>query len=186
MKQGLEDFAPSRLFIYYNQRVLDDSVPHDVGASITDGARVVSTQGAPHENLWPYEISSFAVKPPQNVYNDGLHHLAFQVQQVNQDLTSMKELLADGLPIIIGFTAHQSWESDRVASTGIVPMPGRHEQQLGGHCGLVVGYDDIQCRFIVRNSWGTGWGLQGYCLMPYAYLVDPRLSSEIWTVNRTE
>lgn len=186
LKQGLTDFTPSRLFIYYNERVLDNDTPTDAGASISDGAHVVSTQGCPREALWPYDITKFADTPPAPVYQDGLLHLAFQVQQVSQDLTSMKEVLADGLPIVVGFTVYKSFESSTVTSTGIVPMPGHHEQQVGGHCVLVVGYDDSESRFIVRNSWGTAWGLEGYCLMPYAYLTNPRLASDFWSTNRTE
>ena len=98
----------------------------------------------------------------------------------------MKEVLADGLPIVIGFVVYQSFESDAVTNTGVVPMPGHHEKKLGGHCVVVVGYDDSQSRFILRNSWGTGWGMQGYFTMPYAYLTNPRLSSDFWMATQTE
>lgn len=185
-KQRLEDFTPSRLFIYYNERVLDNDVPQDAGASIADGAHVVSTQGCPHEALWPYDITAFTDKPPQNVYDDGLKHLALQVQQVAQDLTSMKEVLSIGLPIVIGFTVYESFESDKVSQTGIVPMPGYAEQVVGGHCVALVGYDDSESRFIVRNSWGTSWGQDGYCTMPYSYLTNPRLASDFWMAAKTE
>ena len=186
LKQGLAGFTPSRLFIYYNERVADNDVPTDAGAAISDGAHVVSTQGCPHETLWPYDITKFADVPPQPVFADGLQHRALQVQQVSQDLTSMKEVLVSGLPIVIGFTVFPSFETAQVTATGIVPMPGHHEQQVGGHCVVVVGYDDSDSRFIVRNSWGTGWGLQGYCMMPYAYLTNPRLSSDFWMATKTE
>ena len=186
MKQGLTAFTPSRLFIYYNERVADNDVNTDAGAAISDGAHVVSTQGAPPETDWPYDIAAFAEKPPQRAFDDGLKHLTVQVQQVQQDLTSMKEVLADGLPIVIGFVVYQSFESDAVTNTGVVPMPGHHEKKLGGHCVVVVGYDDSQSRFILRNSWGTGWGMQGYFTMPYAYLTNPRLSSDFWMATQTE
>jgi C1A family cysteine protease len=186
LKQKLPDFTPSRLFIYYNERVMDNDVPTDAGAAVSDGAHVVSTQGCPHETLWPYDIANFADKPPAKVYQDGLLHLALQVQQVAQDLTSMKEVLASGLPIVIGFVVFESFESDQVTKTGIVPMPGHHEKQLGGHCVVLVGYDDSKSSFIVRNSWGTGWGMHGYCMMPYAYLTNPRLAGEFWMATGTE
>jgi C1A family cysteine protease len=96
------------------------------------------------------------------------------------------EVLASGLPIVVGFTVYQSFESDQVTETGIVPVPGHHEQVVGGHAVLVVGYDDSQSRFIVRNSWGDQWGLHGYFLMPYAYLTNRRLASDFWSANRTE
>ncbi len=184
LKEGQTDFIPSRLFIYYNERALEDDTAQDAGASLSDGAQVVSSQGCPHEALWPYDISQFAVQPPPGVYEDGRQHLTFDVQQVSQDLASMKEVLANGLPIVVGFTVYQSFESAQVAKTGIVPLPRRREQILGGHAVMVVGYDDHQSRFLVRNSWGMSWGLQGYFLMPYAYLTNSRLADDFWTADR--
>ena len=31
-----------------------------------------------------------------------------------------------------------------------------------GHCIVIVGYDDTKQAWLVRNSWGTGWGTNGY------------------------
>ena len=45
-----------------------------------------------------------------------------------------------------------------------MPTPG--EKLLGGHAVLAVGYDEAEQRFIVRNSWGTGWGKKGYFTCP--------------------
>ena len=180
-KQGLPDFTPSRLFIYYNERVHDNDVATDAGAAISDGAQVVTTLGCPQETLWPYEIAEFAAEPPPPVYADGLKHLELSVQQVDQDLTAMKEVLAQGDPIVIGFTVYESFEGPQVAQTGIVPMPSKHEKVVGGHCVVIAGYDDSKTSFIIRNSWGTEWGIDGYAYMPYAYLTNPRLASDFWT-----
>ena len=179
-KQGLADFAPSRLFIYYNERALQNDTADDTGAAISEGATVVTKQGCPPESDWPYDITKFAEKPPQQAYDDGLKHLVLQVQQVAQDLASMKEVVAQGLPIVIGFSVYESFESQAVAQSGIVTMPAHHEKKVGGHCVVIVGYDDSQKMFIMRNSWGTGWGLQGYFMMPYQYLTNPRLASDFW------
>lgn len=72
----------------------------------------------------------------------------------------MKACLTAGLPIVVGFTVYDSFESDAVAQTGDVPMPAPGEQTLGGHCVLVVGYVVRSGRpvWVCRNSWGTGWG----------------------------
>lgn len=186
MKQKLPDFTPSRLFIYYNERVDDGDVPEDNGAAVSDGADVVHRLGCPDEKLWPYDITKFADKPPPAVFTDAKKHLVLQVQQVRQDLTSMKEVLADGLPIVVGFVVYESFESDEVTKTGVVPLPGHHEKKLGGHCVVLVGYDDSERMFIVRNSWGTGWGQDGYFMMPYTYMTNSRLSSDFWMASVTE
>src|SRR5215510_6651839 len=60
-KQKLQpDFVPSRLFIYYGERVIEGSVESDSGAQIRDGIKVVAKLGAPPESDWPYDISKFA------------------------------------------------------------------------------------------------------------------------------
>jgi C1A family cysteine protease len=186
MKQKLPDFTPSRLFIYYNERVDDGDVPQDNGAAISDGADVVRRLGCPDEKLWPYDITKFADVPPAPVFTAAKQHLVLQVQQVSQDLTSMKEVLASGLPIVVGFVVYESFESAAVAKSGIVPIPGHHEKKVGGHCVVLVGYDDSTSMFIVRNSWGTSWGQEGYFMMPYVYMTNARLSSDFWMASITE
>jgi C1A family cysteine protease len=62
-------------------------------------------------------------------------------------------------------------------------MPKPNEQLEGGHAVLAVGYDDVNQWFIVRNSWGTGWGMKGYFTLPYSYLLDQNLSDDFWTIR---
>jgi C1A family cysteine protease len=76
--------------------------------------------------------------------------------------------------------------SPEVAQTGKVPLPPRGEQLIGGHAVLAVGYDDAEQSFIVRNSWGTSWGIKGYCMMPYGYLTDSQLARDFWAVYTVE
>ena len=95
----------------------------------------------------------------------------------------MKGCLASGYPFVLGFTVYQSFESDTVAQTGHAPMPGPNEQTIGGHAVLAVGYDDSQNWFIIRNSWGTGWGMQGYFTLPYDYLTNDNLADDFWTIR---
>lgn len=185
MKQNLApNFIPSRLFIYYNERVIEETVSTDSGAQIRDGVKVVANQGVPPEDPdWPYDISKFAQQPPQSAYQDALSDRTVQYQRVVQNLNQFKGCLASGFPFVFGFTVYDSFESDQVAQTGVVPMPAPDENVLGGHAVMAVGYDDSQQRFIVRNSWGETWGMQGYFTMPYAYLTDPHLASDFWTIR---
>ena len=183
IKQSLHTFIPSRLFIYYNERVMEGTVGTDSGAQIRDGIKSVGSIGAPPETDWPYAINEFAVKPPTKAYKDAPLGKALQYQRVPQVLTQMKGCLASGYPFVYGFTVYESFESPQVAQTGVVPMPAAGEKVLGGHAVLAVGYDDSSQRFIVRNSWGPGWGMGGYFTVPYAYLTDNNLSDDFWTVR---
>ena len=175
-KQNLSDFTPSRLFIYYNERAMEGTINSDSGAMIRDGVKSVATQGVCPEPEWPYNISKFTVQPPQQCYQDALACKATLYQRIIPTLSQLKGCLASGYPFIFGFIVYESFESNTVAQTGIVPMPRYREQVLGGHAVVAVGYNDAQQWFIVRNSWSDQWGDKGYCYMPYGYLTNPQLA----------
>jgi len=184
MKQNLSpDFIPSRLFIYYNERVMEGTVSIDHGAQIRDGIKSVAKQGVCPEKDWPYDISKFAMRPPPADYREALQSRAVGYSRLVQNANLLKGCLASGFPFVFGFTVYESFESQAVAPSGVVPMPSSGEQVVGGHAVLAVGYDDSTQRFIVRNSWNTNWGMAGYCTMPYAYVRDPNLADDLWTIR---
>lgn len=183
MKQEAPDFIPSRLFIYYNERVIENTVNSDPGAKIRDGMSSVSKQGVCDEKLWPYIISEYTQKPHQICYQDALKHTVTSYHRISRNINQMKGCIADGYPFIIGFTVYQSFESQQVTQTGIVNLPKAGEKVVGGHAVVVVGYDDSQERFILRNSWNDDWGMKGYFTMPYAYLLNEHLSDDFWTIR---
>ena len=184
MKEQLPNvFTPSRLFIYYNERVMEGTVDSDSGAQIRDGIKSVSKDGSCAEEMWPYDITKFRTKPDAKCYAEAAKHKVIQYQRLTQNLQQMKGCLASGFPFVFGFTVYESFESPEVAKTGHAPLPGPTEQAIGGHAVMAVGYDDSQQTFLVRNSWGTGWGMQGYFTLPCAYLSQPSLSSDFWTIR---
>ena len=183
LKQKKQDMIPSRLFIYYNERDIEGTVGEDSGAMIRDGIKSVAAQGVCSETEWPYDINNFTEKPQQKCYDDALKTTAKSYSRVLRTLNQMRGCLASGYPFVFGFSVYESFESEEVAKSGIVPMPTSKEQILGGHAVLAVGYDDSQHRFIVRNSWGDAWGMKGYFTIPYAYLLDGNLSDDFWTIR---
>ena len=182
-KVAFEDF--SRLFIYYNERAIEHTIQSDSGAMIRDGIKTLAKKGVCPEKKWPYLVSKFRLKPTASCYKDALNH---QITSYHRIITldEMRTCLAEGFPFVFGFTVYESFESQAVAKTGVVNMPGHSEKSLGGHAVLAVGYDDAQERFIVRNSWGEGWGMKGYFTMPYKYVADRNLSDDFWTIRRGE
>jgi C1A family cysteine protease len=184
IKQQLPSvFTPSRLFIYYNERAMERTIASDAGAQIRDGIKSLGRQGVCPERMWPYAINRFADRPSAQCYLAARKHCAVQYYRVPRLLSQFKGCLAEGFPFVFGFTVYSAFEGDEVAKTGVLQMPGPGEQVVGGHAVLAVGYDDMQQRFIVRNSWGSAWGMQGYFTMPYAYLLDENLSDDFWTVR---
>ena len=165
------------------ERVMEGDPSSDSGAAIRDGIKSVASQGACSEADWPYDISKFAVQPPQNCYTDAKLDLVTSYARVPQTIDAMRGVLAQQQPFVFGITVYDSFESQQVATTGIVPLPGGNEQMLGGHAILAVGYDDALRAFIFRNSWGSGWGQNGYGMIPYTYLTNSDLASDFWTIS---
>jgi C1A family cysteine protease len=171
----------SRLFIYYNERVLERTVDEDAGASLRDGIKTLKKTGSCHEALWPYRIEDFAKKPSPRCYAQAKKHLIESYHRL-ETLTEMLTCLAAGYPFVFGFAVYESFQTQAVARTGRVLMPRKDERMLGGHAVAAVGYDQAEKRFLVRNSWGSGWGQKGYFTMPYEYL--EALAADFWTIRR--
>ena len=183
IKNGRAATDLSRLFVYYNERAIEGTVSQDSGAMLRDGIKSLASLGVCAETLWPYAIARFAQRPPRVCFARALQHRITDYQRLST-LPDMRNCLASGYPFVFGFTVYESFESAAVAKSGVVNLPRSGEAVLGGHAVCAVGYDDRSRRFTIRNSWGRGWGMQGYCTMPYAYLADRNLSDDFWTVQR--
>jgi C1A family cysteine protease len=184
LKQQLTpDFTPSRLFIYYNERAIEHSTASDSGAQIRDGIKSVAKQGDCPETEWPYVIAKFKTKPSAACYADARKYKVVLYQRMAQTLSQLKCCLASGYPFVFGFTVYESFESASVAKTGHATLPRSGDAVIGGHAVAGVGYDDAKQWFIVRNSWGAGWGMKGYFTLPYAYVTDSSLASDFWTIR---
>lgn len=177
----------SRLFLYYNERKIEGNIGEDGGAYLCDGVRSLEECGICAEQSWEYDVSKFAVEPPAACYKEALDHQVLQSRQLYNDIRTIKEALAEGNPFVVGIILYDSFETDPVTQDGIVPMPNvAREQMLGGHAVCCVGYNDIKKVWIMRNSWGTGWGDDGYFYLPYDYLLDSSLATDLWTLIKIE
>jgi C1A family cysteine protease len=127
IKNGLPDIPLSRLQLYYDERNLEGTVEVDAGAEIRDGIKVASSNGIAPETLWPYAVENFKVKPDVTVYTEAVSDKALTYQSVPVSTFGLKSALASGFPVVIGISIYQSFESQEVARTGIVPMPAGTE-----------------------------------------------------------
>ena len=185
-KQKHDAFIPSRLFIYYNEREMEGTVNIDAGAIIRDGIKSIVNQGVCPETDWPYIPSKFQVRPDSICYSSALKNQVLSYHSVQQNLDQLRSCLAEGFPIVFGMSVYPTFMSDIVAKTGYVTMPGLKEAPEGGHAIVLVGYDKIKELFIVRNSWGSDWGDKGYFYLPNAYVTNPDLCSDFWTIRVVE
>lgn len=188
-KQGLPFVDLSRLFPYWNARVAEGSQDSDSGAVIADVVAATQALGdCPYTDL-PTDANLVTVAPSAEAFSDALAHKALSATRVwgsagpGLEYHTKHCISVLGLPVVYGITVYESFESDEVAKSGIVPIPGPSEQVLGGHCIVAVGYDDAAQLVLSRNSWGTDWGQAGYFQIPYGYIFNPDYSDDFHAIT---
>jgi C1A family cysteine protease len=186
IKKGKGSHMPSQLFIYYMERYIEDNIDKDSGAMMRTGMKVLAKYGACTDKLWPFKKKEFKTEPPLKCFQEAEKYQLLTYNRIGRSLAEMKECLASGHPFVFGFSIYDSLMTESVAKTGVVPLPLEGEELHGGHAVLAVGYSDADQRFIVRNSWGVKWGMDGYFTIPYDYLMDENLSSAFWMMEVIE
>jgi C1A family cysteine protease len=182
---------PSRLFQYYNTRLIEGTVDEDSGATIRDTIKAIATYGAIPESKRQYEIARFTEKPTDEEYTLGALYKAINYVLIDQPgmtkpdiLQAVKLKLSQGYPLEFGANVYKQIQN--VSTNGLIKLPGRWESSIGGHAMVIVGYNDKLATggaLLIRNSWGTDWGMEGYGWMPYSYLISEKTGlSDIWCI----
>lgn len=192
----------SRLFLYKTTR----NLLHwsgDTGAYLRTTMGALAIFGVPPEEHWPYNTANFDQEPTPFCYAFALSYQAIKYYRLDPAgissgilLNRIKTNLAAGLPSIFGFTVYTSIA--QANTTGKIPFPAPHDRVAGGHAVMAVGYDDgIRIKntlpggqetigaFLIRNSWGTTWGANGYGYLPYEY-VTRGLAVDWWSLIKAD
>jgi len=178
----------SSYFAYYNARQL--STPwllrtlfgvRDTGSSIRDVVKAAARWGFAPLGLWPRDEAKVNRKPSGDAYAAAELRQALHYYRVEPAINALRAAIAGGRPVIFGMPLYQSFVSDEVRRSGIVPMPRPGEREVGGHAMLVVGYNEAG--FTLRNSWGRDWGNGGYCRVPAAMA---RYFRDCWVIESRE
>jgi C1A family cysteine protease len=188
----------SRAMIYYDARIPEGTTGSDSGATVRDAVKGVVKYGVCTEAEFPYNDAVCDVTPSQQDYADASHDKALVYQAVHYPY--LNATLASGLPFVFGFTVYDSFMSEKVAQTGVVPVPGHDEGVAGGHCVWCFGYNATDVKWTApsgrvypprtkacRNSWrnadGSWWGDNGNFYLPQWYF-DSDQCSDFWVINR--
>lgn len=188
---GENPLYPSRLWIYALERLFEGAdLREDTGAYGRDGFRAARRLGVVPEHLWPYsdKIDFWSKDPKKSNQWDYRHKIERPYKAVPRNLLSMKRVLSNKQTIALGFSVFESFETEEVARTGLMPHPDpTHDRLLGGHEVLLVGYLKDEPQYgLCRNSWDTTWGIDGYFLMPWTVVLDPHLSGDFRTIYRPQ
>jgi C1A family cysteine protease len=168
-RQAPENFVElSRLFIYYNARAIDNSINQDSGAYLRDVVKAVQDHGICKEALWPYNVENFAVRPSAESFEDARPRSLRNYYKLDT-IEDIVDALSQLRPVIFGMEIYDSFMRVNTENP-VVPMPATDEQRHGGHAMCMVGYRLPEQQFLAKNSFGTAWGDQGYCWIPFEYL----------------
>ncbi|OPY55129.1 MAG: Papain family cysteine protease [Methanosaeta sp. PtaU1.Bin112] len=191
----------SRLFLYKTTRNLM-GVTGDTGAYLRTTAAAMLLFGVPPEKYYQYIISKFDEEPSAFLYAFAENYKALLYYRYDPPGTAKAKLLASikgnlsvGLPSMFGFTVYSSITQG--STSGEIPYPASGEKVLGGHAIDAVGYDDAKVitnsnnkkstkgALLIRNSWGTGWGVKGYGWLPYDYVLNG-LATDWWSLLKAD
>ena len=150
----------SRLFIYYNSRLLDGhQVMQDQGTFLNSTAEAIRRFGGCEERFWPYEAKLVDVQPNSDVYREAKRFTVTPVK-IPLSLTAIKKALNNGFPVVIGIVLHHSADREARDRGGPISIPDPFSTTIRNaqiHAVVFCGYNDNTQHFIMRNSWGKDW-----------------------------
>ncbi len=182
IKQGLKFVDLSRLFQYYNARLEDGWQDQDSGSNISSNFKALNKYGVCTEQEYPYNPSKVFVRPSWSAYQQAFGHRLTQSYKLRSNLNKLHEDILTCMrschPVVFGIDVYQSFMNTK----SIMPIPQDGEKKLGGHAMLIVGVDLNKEMYLVRNSWGTSWGDNGYFWMPFE-VFNKASRYECWTAT---
>ena len=179
----------SRLLHYYCGRAIEgDSSLDDLGLNIRQAAKIIQKYGACSETIWPYDVYNFNKLPPLNVFKSSLNFRKYTYSFPEQNLDTLRSILyTQKKPIIFGIYICDSFFEDpvtqTVAKSGIIPMPMCNEEIKGGHCIVMIGFDNKKSQFLCVNCWGSSSGANGFLYLPYEYVIHPDLAADFCCID---
>ena len=177
-KQGITiDFAPR--FVWTLGRKSEKRLDVASGIHISTATDIIDNIGLVPEKSFPYidigamtdpsaKMAALTDVPNSSLIKEAKKYRFIKGWQKVSTVHAMKKSLSDGMPVVFAIRCFKSIYSTK--KDGIIPIPVQGDQALGGHALLCVGYDNNKRQFIIRNSWGTNWGDNGYGYLSYEYV----------------
>ncbi len=169
----------SRMFVWAMARTQEGTLGSDAGVYVRTAFNVLATLGVCTEITWPYQDSLMTVSPSMLAQREALGHTiqtAYRIDSLGQDrVTDIITALNAQHPVVFGTNVTNAFEG--LSGNGPVDVPGATDTIAGGHCMVVVGWDGTN--FLIKNSWGTGWGQNGFCLFTPNYMTWDN-TTDLW------
>jgi hypothetical protein len=151
----------------YNKR--EDNTK-DEGMTSKNAIDIIKTYGTATDKLFPMNMLH---KPIQPYINDNALNYKIDGSYYITNLDEMKTAIYNNGPVLAILPAYTNYDQN---TFWIKPS---NNNDFGYHCITIVGYDDLNTKLLIRNSWGTNWAINGYQWFPYS---DFNIIAEAWTL----
>lgn len=182
--EGKPTVQLSRLFIYNLARSMQDlnrdgvkDLNRDAGTYIRLAFEVLGKFGICREATWPYDLRRVYTMPSIMALREATSnriHAYYRITEEGTDrIEAVKTALRAKHPVVFGTKIPTGFSKVRSHRQGL--KPGGND---GGHAMLIVGWV-APGYFLVKNSWGAGWGNGGFWFMDPSF-VSWGNSSDFW------
>lgn len=184
IRDGKQHIDLSRMFLYYNARLITNSTNLDDGSEIRANFEALKLYGVCSEKTYPYDVSRTFMRPYLAAYREAFANRIHQYYRLEGSGERRHEEILKCLkschPVVFGMQVYESFRHIK----SVMLEPKHDEKLLGGHAMLIVGVDLSQKVYIVRNSWGVNFAQNGYFYLPF-YLLEKYATYEFWTATST-
>ncbi|MET0019887.1 MAG: C1 family peptidase [Candidatus Thiodiazotropha sp. 6PLUC1] len=137
----------------------------DRGSRIDQAFELMINRGAATWQNMPYDNTNFTRQPTQQAISQAANYRASEYRAITS-AQQMKAALANRSPVVAGIIVYDDLQRLNGPNSVYNSTTG---EPSGGHAVTLVGYDDNQYggAFKIINSWGTGWGDNGFFWLPY-------------------
>jgi len=173
----------SPAFVYNQSKLGEDC---GSGSAIAKALEILKTKGCNTWEEFPYTDLDCLRLPSEeqqqlaeiNKIND---YFSVAIPELNTDenytLTNLiKTLILQKNPIVIGMSVDDDFKANIPLNGDGIYIYNKYDENKDdsacGHAMLIVGYDDELNAFKIVNSWGTGWGENGYGWINYNFFLD--------------
>lgn len=172
------DFSPQ--FIYRAERLREGDPDVDGGAQSRTMVAVLRDTGMCLEASCPYSDQGWRNRTTVEQLQEAQKYRIGAFHRI-PSLDALRSVIDSKYPASLSIAVYESFESDAVAKSGVVPIPKPGEKLLGYHEVTCAGVSDSGKVLKVANSWGTGWGDKGYFYLPFGYWDG--FITDSWTVH---
>jgi hypothetical protein len=157
----------SALWIYNQIRIgLDD------GAYVEHALNLLVSKGCDTRNN--FSPSNLTILPGAASFANAEQYHVLSWNYLSRDAVSIKSELSQGRPVVIVIAIYPDFDNLSAANPIFNVVSGALR---GYHAICLLGYDDAKSAFKFANSWGTGWGINGYGWISYALTASPAVVS---------